>query len=678
MRFRSVLLVCGVAGLILAAESGNDLFQKGLAKERAEGDARGAIQIYQRVASMPGIERKLAAEALFRIAECQQAIGNAEARKTYQRIVKDFGDQRDVAVRAGDRLLALEPAASHNPTELSTRRVWVPPSSNMRGGSLSADGRFFSYADYFTTGDLAVRDLVTGETRHVTHQGSSPEYATGSVISPDQKKIAFAWYGKNRELRVIDWEGSNQKTLYSNSEGYAVPDGWSSDGREVLATISTGQARTRQLAWIPAAGGTPRILKTFPWEALGTVQVSSDGRYIAYDASGSDIQKRAIYVLSTDGATETALTDGAGTDEVFGWMPDGRTLLFATDRTGARELWALPLHEGKKAGEPFLVKPDLGRVDPIGIGKDGSLLYSRHNEAGQVYTASLDWNSGKLSDTVPLAKGVVAEGGADWSPNGKELAYVAHRGTEHQSNGRFIVIHSFETGRDREISPKQNLRINNGYSWSPDGKSYLVTGTDVKARYGAYAVDLEAGDVRTLVQREIWVDQPQWLPDGKHMLYVLTEGRGVFIRDLETETDREIKLDIPGLTRVNVAASPDGRQLAFSPQVANRYRTLYVMPLEGGVKRRVFDLTTGESMAINGWTPDSQRILLASAQQKGEKVEWSPFWISANGGDLHPIGTPGALIHFAAQGQRVAFTHREIGVEFWMLQNITAAMRTRR
>src|SRR6266571_4182183 len=90
MRFRSVLLLCGMAGAILAAESGNDLFQKGLAKERAEGDARGAIQIYQRVAAMPGVDRKLAAEALFRIAECQQALGNAEARKTYQRIVKDF------------------------------------------------------------------------------------------------------------------------------------------------------------------------------------------------------------------------------------------------------------------------------------------------------------------------------------------------------------------------------------------------------------------------------------------------------------------------------------------------------------------------------------------------------------------------------------------------------------
>ena len=82
--------------------------------DQAEKDLRGAIQFYQKVTSLPGAERKLAAEALYRMAECQQALGNAEARKTYQRIVKDFADQRDVAGRAGDRLMALQPAAGRH------------------------------------------------------------------------------------------------------------------------------------------------------------------------------------------------------------------------------------------------------------------------------------------------------------------------------------------------------------------------------------------------------------------------------------------------------------------------------------------------------------------------------------------------------------------------------------
>src|SRR6185369_8462380 len=68
MRLRTMFVLCGVATAILCAQSGNDLFQKGLTKERADGNLRGAIQLYQQVVSMRGADRTLAAEALFRLA----------------------------------------------------------------------------------------------------------------------------------------------------------------------------------------------------------------------------------------------------------------------------------------------------------------------------------------------------------------------------------------------------------------------------------------------------------------------------------------------------------------------------------------------------------------------------------------------------------------------------------
>ncbi len=217
-----MFLVCGAALAVLAAESGNDLFQKGLAKERVDGDLRGAIEIYQKIASTQGMDRKLAAESLFRVAECQQALGNAEARKTYERILRDFADQRQVAVLAGNRMKALETTKAPENTEVSMTRVWAPSSVNMRIGSLSADGRFLSYAQYATNseygtgGELFVRDLATGEARQVTHNIHSPtarDYASVSVISPDRKRIAFIWTSPRTrgELRVIDWDGSNRR-----------------------------------------------------------------------------------------------------------------------------------------------------------------------------------------------------------------------------------------------------------------------------------------------------------------------------------------------------------------------------------------------------------------------------------------------------------------------------------
>jgi Tol biopolymer transport system component len=691
MRFQALFLVCGTVAVVLA-QSGNDLFQKGLAKERADGNLRGAIQIYQQVASMPGADRKLAAEALFRIAECQQALGNAEARKTYQRIVHDFSDQREVAGRANDRLAALGSAHRGNSTELATRRVWVPPSYNLAAGRISPDGRYFSYAEFFTTGDLAVRDLVTGATRHVTHKPKADafEHASNSLIAPDQSRIAYIWKAATRsELRVIDWDGSNERIVYANPQAeYAIPDAWSSDGREILATIAT-RDRTKQLAWTPLAGGTPRVVKTFPWQVLrdnGVQALSPDGGYIAYDAASGD-RNRTIFILSRDGKSEEAVTDGLSVDEVFGWMPDGKSLLFATNRTGARELWALPVWSGRKNGEPYVVKPDLGEIEPLGISKDGDLFYRRYITQGQAYTAGIDWRAGKLSSPVPIAHGVIPELGADWSPDGKEIAYVAHRGAEIPK--RFVVVHSLETGQDREIQPKQELGIfvTGGYRFSPDGKSFMVTGADAKQRHGAYSIDLTTGDVHALIQRpEGNVVTPEWLPGGKEIIYILREAsplkNRVFIRNLETGTDRELPLGMEPPPALTMALSPDGKQVAFSPldhSQNDRFHTLYVMPVSGGAPRKVLQAVPDEHLWLDSWTPDAQRLLFSVSTQNPK--EWTTWWISPTGGERHSIEgwvLDRPMGRFNPDGTRVTFIKGSLQAEFWMLENLGAALHSTR
>src|SRR5262245_24345913 len=95
-------LLC--AAFLYAAESGNDLFQKGLTKERTEADFRWAIKLYERVFKENSKDRKLAALALFRMGECQQALGSGDARKTFERIVNDYSDQLDVVTQAKARL----------------------------------------------------------------------------------------------------------------------------------------------------------------------------------------------------------------------------------------------------------------------------------------------------------------------------------------------------------------------------------------------------------------------------------------------------------------------------------------------------------------------------------------------------------------------------------------------
>ena len=143
-----------LAAAILAAQSGNDLFQQALLKERSQGDLAGAIQIYERILKQHASDRKLASQALRQIAHCQGRQGNESARRTYERLLKEYSDQPQAIADARARIAALSAAAA--PTGPRIRQLWAGSDVDWEGG-VSPDGRWLTYT-HWETGDLGVRD----------------------------------------------------------------------------------------------------------------------------------------------------------------------------------------------------------------------------------------------------------------------------------------------------------------------------------------------------------------------------------------------------------------------------------------------------------------------------------------------------------------------------------------
>ena len=104
----ALALVVVLTGAHASAQSGYDLFQKALATERADGNLREAIQMYERVVKQFASDRALVARALVRIAECQEKLGQRDAAKVYERIVREFSDQAESVGVARARLTALQ------------------------------------------------------------------------------------------------------------------------------------------------------------------------------------------------------------------------------------------------------------------------------------------------------------------------------------------------------------------------------------------------------------------------------------------------------------------------------------------------------------------------------------------------------------------------------------------
>ena len=136
-------------------------FKAAMDKETVEGDLRGAIEQYKKIAQSQ--DRSIAAKALIRMAECYQKLGDVQARKIFEQVVRDYADQPD-PVKTARAHLGVTLAALN--TGMTTRQVWTGPDVDTYG-SVSPDGRLISFTDW-GTGDLALHDVTTGQNRRLT------------------------------------------------------------------------------------------------------------------------------------------------------------------------------------------------------------------------------------------------------------------------------------------------------------------------------------------------------------------------------------------------------------------------------------------------------------------------------------------------------------------------------
>ena len=115
--------------------------QAAVNKATVEGDLKGAIFDFQKILNTAGVSRPVAARALLHLGQCHEKLGTAEARKSYERVLKDYADQGDVVRQARERLATLAKTAAPAPEDALQGRRVIGPSNHLRV-AVSPDGRY--------------------------------------------------------------------------------------------------------------------------------------------------------------------------------------------------------------------------------------------------------------------------------------------------------------------------------------------------------------------------------------------------------------------------------------------------------------------------------------------------------------------------------------------------------
>ena len=688
-----IILSAGLQGLWSAPQQENPavLLRAAIEKEEVDGDLNAAIERYKQVIKIAGADRAVAAQALLRLGGCYEKRGPEEARQAYQLLIRDYAEQTREVVAARQRLAALQSrAAMPGHPEMTVRRVLA-----IEGRGLGVDAAiepgatFFSFTD-LETGDLAIAQLPGGNKRRLTNKGTSPDVTQVSVPSPDGRQVAFDWWIVERsqpsgspeprvkvrpQLRVAGVDGSAPRVIYESTDASPLyPYDWSPDGGRILAVHVLRNERVNQIVLLSVADGSRRVVASVPGfvQSVSRARFSPDGRSIAFDrlAERSD-GLHDIFVVTSDGSRTTPLVQQAGDDLLLDWSPDGRHILFSSDRTGTTDAWLLPVAGGKPQGAPQLIKRDLGHILPMGFARNGSFYYNVGLGGWDVYVAAVDPASGSVlapRRLVPerfLGRNVSPQ----WSPDGRSLFWLSRRGPMGPARN-IPRIRSMETGEEHDLAT--GLLFLNQVSWSPDGRSLLGKCVDRSDETGICRIDAQTGQATLLVRDTADVSRiaPVGLPDGKHILFCVNtaEGRAgrytvVLIHNLETGEEREVARVSGG-----VAVSPDGRQLAFwAEDPAANERVVKIAPLAGGEPRELFR-TKGTAASIQ-WRADGRHVVVGASDR-----EDAVLWLVPMDGGKPPQkstlgkGVLGPCLH--PDGRQVAFYNRsEAGGEVWVMEN---------
>jgi len=477
-------------------------------------------------------------------------------------------------------------------------------------------------ADLFAVG-LLLFEMLTG--RHAFARPSPAEVVAALLREPATDPRAFdSSIPESLSLAVLQCLEKRPKDRPSRASDLAqrLSGKASPDSRPGLRNILQ---RRRLLIWIGLLSGVSAVLF---WIVLGrggdgppAVQprqvtagtsvesepaLSPDGRTVAYAAETGG--RRDVWISDVGGGPALRLTADGESNRSPAWFPDGSALAFVSWRGGRPGIWKV----GRLGGAPVSLLKDA--EDPA-VSPDGSLLaFTRAGRDGflRIGVASLDapGEARLLSDG---SGGIWDHRHPSWSPDGRVLCYEDHN--------------------------------------------------------DLWLLPLDGGPVRALTRDDPPDTFPRWAPDGDHIYFTsLREGTSAIWR-VSTGSGRTERITLGAGSEVASSLSRDGRRLAYSTSI-NR-GGLVLVNLATGDRT---SLRPGREAYEPDLSPDGTSLVFTS--NRGGRFD---LWrVPLDGG--RPAGEPerltetkGSCSHptFSPDGKWIAYHRLEEGKrDVWLLPSV--------
>ena len=421
--------------------------------------------------------------------------------------------------------------------------------------------------------DIYIKPIGPGPARRLT---TDPDDDLDPAWSPDGSLIAF---NRGGFIFLVSPEGGPERKL---TEGL-IPS-WMPNGRFLAVNWRSSPDTPYGIFLVSAETGEKVCpLTVSPSRISGDFNpsVSPDGQSLAFIrdwGSRAAINMGDIFILPLAngrpvGEPRRLTKDNRDTGRPS-WMPDGRELIFDSNRSGRRCLWRIAVSPGSKAER--IPGTDDVRWSAVSKGTPARLVYNRPHSNYNIWGMRIP----ESGEAPGIPERIVSSTDWEWdpqfSPDGKRISFRSNR-----SGFEELMVANSDGFSPVTLTSFNGARHAGAPRWSPDGLRIVFDsgGTDGTK---LFIIDSQGGASRQLTSGNGSDFRASWSRDGRWVYFGSTRSGMNQIWKMTPEGSNLQQVTRNGGTES--FESPDGKTL-FYTKGGFADPGLWSMPVDGGEER---------------------------------------------------------------------------------------------
>lgn len=329
-----------------------------------------------------------------------------------------------------------------------------------------------------------------------------------------------------------------------------------------------------------------------------------------------------------DGSMDKKLVGDLSNDINPLWAPDGRGIIFRSDRNGSVDLWKLKVENGNAIGKAELVNANLGNsYRLLDVTKDQSVYFVTNNSRSDIYTVNLGLN---LANGTTQEEKISKLSGKDntspfWSNDGRYVTYMRWPNYRDTFGRQYrLTIYDTKTRTSTNIDTEiyGYPRLNQG-QWSSDRKKIVLNGLFKKTmKAGLFLFDIDTGkyteikvssNLDNLLNNNLF---PILSHDGKSIYYLSVDRKKISKIDINSKKETLVFSDTEAIWQFTL--SNDDSKIAFRYWFENT-KEFYTVSTSGGEKKKIFSSTSENSIYLNTWGQDDKYLYFTEGDYRNFK-----------------------------------------------------------